>query len=78
MWLKTFIGKECVIIITDLLHGYLWHLFPDTKLGKNIIQSIFCSYLAGYFSQCIEAGADVERNEVAGYIIVQAIFYVEQ
>ena len=45
--MKAFMGKEYVIIITDLLHGYLWHLFADTKLTENIIQCIFICDLSG-------------------------------
>ncbi len=41
-------------------------LFPNTKFGKYIIQLVLIRYLTGYFTQVMQAAADVQRQQIAG------------
>lgn len=48
-------------------------LFADTELGENIIQYIFIGNIPGYFRNIVQATADIESKEVAGYFLSRPV-----
>ena len=49
-------------------------LLSDTELRENVVEFVFGGYFAGYFAKVVEAAADVEGDEVAGDVVVEAGF----
>ena len=48
-------------------------LLPDTKLTEYIIQLIFIGDGAGYFAKMVEAGLDIQRQQVARKLFIQSL-----
>jgi hypothetical protein len=51
-------------------------LFADTELRKNIIQLVLSSNLSRDLAEEVETTTYVERNEVAGEVVVHALLYI--
>ena len=51
-------------------------LLSDTEFTKDVIKLVFVRDFAGDLAKIVEAPANVERKEIAGDVVVQAMAYI--